>query len=84
MKYVPKFMTLAALLATTSACAQHAPLRTVSDFCLNDRAISIEVAPGPGADDPGNRYDSDLTVDQVLEHNAVRDRLCPNVAAPAK
>lgn len=81
MKCAVKFAILAAVLAMTSACAPRERLRTVSDLCLNDRSISIEVAPGPDADDPGNRYDSDLTVNQVLEHNAVRDRLCPPQAA---
>ncbi len=83
MKSAPKFMILAALLAMTSACVQPARLRTVSDFCLNDRAISIEVAPGPNAEDPGNHYDSDQTVDQVLEHNAVRERLCAAQTNPS-
>lgn len=81
MKPAPKFAILAVLLAMSSACVRPAPPRTVSDFCLNDRAITIEVAPEPNADDPGNRWDSDATVDQILEHNAVRDRLC--LARPA-
>lgn len=63
-------------LATTSACAQPEPPRTVSDFCPNSRRITIEPAPAAGADDPGNRWDTDETVGQVLEHNAVLDRLC--------
>jgi hypothetical protein len=33
-------------------------------------------------DDPGNRLDSDETAGQVLEHNAVRRRLCPESPAP--
>lgn len=78
MKHVRNSMLLAVLLVMTSACAGRERLRIVSDFCINDRPITVEVAPSPAADDPVNRYDSDETVNQVLEHNAVRDRLCPD------
>ena len=78
MKPVRKFAIPAALLVTTSACFRPAPPQTVSDFCLNDRTITVEVAPTAGADDPGNWYDSEETVGRVLEHNAVYRRLCPN------
>jgi len=60
----------------TSACGQPEPLRTVGDFCLNDRHITVEVAPAPGVDDTGNRFDTDETVEQVLAHNEVLARLC--------
>lgn len=70
-------MTLMAL-ATLSACGQPERPRTVSDFCLNAKRISAEPAPEPEADDPGNRYDTDQTFGEVLEHNAVVDRLCMN------
>ncbi|HQS69246.1 MULTISPECIES: hypothetical protein [unclassified Novosphingobium] len=43
--------------------------------------MSIAPAPAAGADDPGNHWDSDQTVAEVIEHNAVHDQLCP---APAK
>lgn len=79
MKHVMKFGGLAAVLSMTSACGQHETLRSVSDFCLNDRRISIAPAPVAGADDPGNAFDSEQTVSEVLEHNAVTDRLCPKV-----
>lgn len=68
----------------TSACGQPERPKTVSDFCLNDRPITIDPAPAPGADDPGNRFDSDETVNQVLEHNAVHRRLCPPAKDPAR
>lgn len=60
----------------SSACGQPERPATASDFCLVDQRISVEVAPGPNVDDPGNRYDSDETVEQVLAHNEVHDRLC--------
>lgn len=72
-----KFATIAALLAMSSACARPERPRTVSDFCLSAQRITAEPAPSIGADDPGNRFDTDETLFQVLEHNAVVDRLCP-------
>lgn len=77
MRHVLKFATIAALLAMGSACGQPARPKTVSDFCLSTQRISAEPAPAIGADDPGNRFDTDDTLFQVLEHNAVVDRLCP-------
>ncbi|NLR72863.1 hypothetical protein HGI47_18465 [Novosphingobium sp. ERN07] len=65
----------------TSACDPLEPPKTVSDFCLNDRRISIEPAPAAGTTDPGNQWDTEQTVAEALEHNAVHDRLCP---APRK
>lgn len=66
----------------TSACGQRETLRTVSDFCLNDREVKYDVAPTPDADDPGNKFDTDATVKDLIEHNAVLRRLCG--AKPAK
>lgn len=61
-----------------SACGQPEPPRTVSDFCLADKRISVEVEPGAGAEDAavGNDFDTDVTVNEVLTHNEVHDRLC--------
>lgn len=81
MPHASKFVILATALAMTSACARPEPPKTVSDLCLNDRRISIEPAPVAGADDPGNRWDTEQTVAEVIEHNEVHDRLCP---APSK
>ncbi len=77
MRRAMQSATLAILLATSSACARHAPPRTVSDLCLTAQRISAEPAPSAGADDPGNHYDTDETLFQILEHNEVLDRLCP-------
>lgn len=60
----------------TSACAQRETLRTASDFCLNDREVKFSVAGTPGQDDPGNSFDTDQTVADLIEHNAVHRRLC--------
>lgn len=70
--------TAAMLLCTLSACGQPERPRTASDFCLNAKRLSAEPAPGSGMDDPGNRYDTDMTLAEVLAHNAVVDRLCPS------
>lgn len=74
---VKRCAILLAALAMTSACGQPERPRTASDFCLNDRKLTIEPAPVLGADDPGNQWDSEQTVTDVLEHNAVHERLCP-------
>ena len=60
----------------TSACVARERPRIVSDFCLNDRILSFDVAPQTGQDDVANRYDSDQTVAMLIEHNAVHHRLC--------
>lgn len=77
MRRAMPFAILAIALAMTSACGQRERPRTASDFCLAAQRISAEPAPAAGADDPGNRFDTDETFNQVLEHNAVVDRLCP-------
>jgi hypothetical protein len=64
----------------TSACGQREPLKTASDFCLAAQRITAEPAPSAQVDDPGNRFDTDDTLFQVLEHNQVLDRLCPRFA----
>jgi hypothetical protein len=66
----------AAMLFTVSACGQPEPPRTVSDFCLAAKRLSAEPAPIAGMDDPGNLFDTEQTFAEVIEHNAVWDRLC--------
>ena len=67
-----------AVLSMLSACAHNEERpKLASDFCLNDRPLSVNVAPGPGVDDPGNELDSDQTVLAVFSHNAVFHSLCP-------
>ena len=69
---------LAIALLMTSACGQPERPRTASDSCLIFRRISIEPAPAAGADDAGNKWDSDQTVFEVLQHNAAYDVACPS------
>ena len=75
------FAILLPLLAMTSACGQRERPRTVSDFCQVAQRITAEPAPSIGADDPGNHFDTDDTLMQVLGHNGVFDALCANRAA---
>jgi hypothetical protein len=52
----------------------------VSDFCLIDRRISVNVPPdGP---DLANVFDTLETVLHVFEHNETYDRLCATPDAP--
>ena len=81
MRRAAKFAILAAALAMTSACVQREPPRTAGDFCPSVQRITAEPAPGAQVDDPGNRFDTDDTLFQILEHNQVVDRLCPRRAA---
>lgn len=62
--------------ATISACGQPERPRTVSDFCLVAKRLSAEPAPAPNVDDPGNRYDTEMTFQEILAANAVYDALC--------
>ena len=71
-----RLLVAAVTLSTLTACVRLAPPRTVSDFCLLDQRIQIEPSPTKGADDLGNKWDSDTTVMDVLKHNAVIDKLC--------
>lgn len=71
-----KCATVLAAIFTLSACGQPEPLRIASDFCLAGKRLTAEPAPSAGVDDPGNRFDTDQTFAEVVEHNAVWDRLC--------
>lgn len=83
MRLVKRFALLTAALAMTSACGPRERLGTASDLCLAAKRISAEPAPATGADDPGNRFDTDETLLQVLEHNQVMDELCPTIGRAA-
>ena len=79
-----KSATMLALLAFASAACQQrlTPPATASDtsqtsLCLVDRPIPASIAPAEGQDDPGNRFDSDATVDRLMEHNASLRAACP-------
>lgn len=76
MKRVPLPAILALALLTTSACGRHEPPRTVSDTCLTMQAVRFDPAPAPGIDDPGNQYDTDQTVKDLIAQNAAWRRLC--------
>lgn len=78
-KYPPKPLLAVVSVCILSACAQTVePPTTVSDFCLNDQRISVSVGVAP---DPENKFDTEETTLQVLEHNEVYDTLCPSSAS---
>ncbi len=81
MKYV-KLPALAILPFMLNACGQPEPLRTVSDFCLNDKVVMFNAAPKLNENDPANFYDTDQTVEDLIAHNAVHRRLCLKPDAP--
>lgn len=74
------FASIAALLATTSACGQPERLATAGDFCATDRRISAEPHPRDPAEgpqsDPANQFDTELTVADILAHNQRYDAVC--------
>lgn len=79
----------AVLLAMLTACGTRGnlpdasditPSRDNSSWCQGDRTISYNPAPEAGADDPGNRYDSDETVKEAQAHNARYRAACPGEA----
>lgn len=67
---------LVLVLLTASACGQRETLRTVSDTCLTMKVVRFNPAPAAGSDDPGNQYDTDETVKDLIEQNAVWRKLC--------
>ena len=78
-----KLLAVLAALCTSSACSHNEEtLRSVSDFCLSDKPLSVSAAPAAGVDDPGNLYDTDSTLLQVFTHNAVFHSLCPVAPNP--
>ncbi len=72
-----KKFALIPLLAVTGACVTREPQKIVIDTsCLNFRAISYAQLPKGSMDDPGNKADTDMTVQEIDSHNAKYDTLC--------
>ena len=65
------------MLAVLGACATREPLKTVSDTCLNLRALTYAELPEGATDDPGNQADTPQTVREIETHNAKYDAVCP-------
>ncbi|WP_283419249.1 hypothetical protein [Sphingopyxis sp. Geo48] len=76
MKRAPMFVMLVPVLLMSSACGQREAVRTVSDTCLTMKVVRYNPAPAPSADDPGNQYDTDETVKDLIEQNAAWRKLC--------
>lgn len=72
-----KSCALIPLLAVTAACATPEPRKIVVDTsCTSFRAISYAQLPVGMTADPGNKADSDQTVNEIDAHNARWDALC--------
>lgn len=67
---------LALALLTASACGPRETPRTVSDTCLTMKVVRFQPAPAAGSDDPGNRFDTDETVKDLIEQNAAWRAIC--------
>tara|TARA_B100000949_G_scaffold205762_1_gene196084 strand:- start:1335 stop:1592 length:258 start_codon:yes stop_codon:yes gene_type:complete len=85
MKDVTKSLAAVALLIMSSACStarqDTSPVASASNrssYCLADKKLPIRAAPADMVDDPGNRYDPDVTTKEKLEHNRALDRACTN------
>lgn len=77
-----KLLLVVALCSTASACppTEEHP-KTVSDFCLNDRRLTVSVPPTDG-DDIDNQWDTLETVLKIFQHNEVYDQLCVKPSVP--
>lgn len=75
MRFVRVFSMLL-LCGATSACATAGRQPIADTSCQAFRTISFAQVPPGQKDDPGNVADSDATVADIIEHNAVWDRLC--------
>jgi hypothetical protein len=62
---------------TNKPASDSTPTRAASSWCQGDRTVSYSPAPAAGADDPGNRYDTEETVRELQEHNARLRGACP-------
>jgi len=70
---------MAALLVMTACSTTERP-RTADSACVALKTLTYAGAKAgqENADDPGNRYDTKITVDWIAEHNARWRALCPS------
>ena len=73
-------LTACATRETPRPASDIAPSRDLSSWCQGDRTISYQPAPAAGANDPGNRFDSEETVAEIQAHNARLRAACPTPA----
>lgn len=65
------------MLGALNACATPATRTIVTDTsCTSFRAISFAIKPPMKPEDATNKYDTDATVAEVMDHNARWDALC--------
>lgn len=75
MKFVRVFSMLL-LCGVSSACATAGRQPIADTSCLAFKTIKFAQLPPGETDDKGNRADSDLTVADIIGHNAAWDALC--------
>lgn len=71
-----RLFVLIMLAGATSACATVARPAPAGTACLALKTLNFAQLPMGQKDDPGNRADSDETVDQIVEHNTRWEALC--------
>lgn len=74
-----KVFAMLLLAGATSACATLEPPKTVDTSCLAFKVIKFAQLPPGQTNDPENKADSDLTVDDIMVHNARWEALCRRV-----
>ncbi|WP_373489235.1 hypothetical protein [Blastomonas sp.] len=67
------------LCGVSSACATLEPPKTVDTSCLAFKVIKFAQLPPGQTNDPENKADSDLTVNDIMVHNARWEALCRRV-----
>ena len=74
-----KLLTLCGigLMSLTVSCAGSMPAiqTTVNDYCLIAKTISFSIK-NDNTESVLNQYDTDATIEEIMAHNTVYDRLC--------
>ena len=66
-----------------SACAtRETPPIVIDSSCISFRAISFAVPSKTKPESAANSYDTPMTVDEIMAHNAKWDALCGKPVAP--
>lgn len=72
-------LSMLLLCGVSSACATAGRPPIADTSCLAFQTIKFAQLPPGQTDDPGNQADSDLTVADIMGHNAAWDELCRKV-----
>lgn len=80
-----KLFVAAAMLPLLAACQTREAMPAVvavsqTSLCQIDRPLTFSVAPTAGANDTGNRWDTDETIKELIAHNARLRAACLETA----